>query len=226
MNRLQLIKSLVKKRNYKHYLEIGVFNGHILFRIPSTLKIAVDPSFRFTWLRKWGKTLLKPHNLRNRYYQKTSDTFFVEDACRIFDGKKIHIALIDGMHEYAYALRDVENTLQYLDDNGVIIMHDCNPVSADAAATFDEWQTKKPGTPWNGDVWKTIMHLRCNRDDIRVFVIDCDHGLGIITKGVPDDMLSFTPEQVEELTYAHLECNRDKWLNLKSVDYARTYFGI
>lgn len=76
MNRLQLIKSLIKKRNYKHYLEIGVFNGHILFRIPSTVKIAVDPAFRFSWLRKWGKILLKPHNLRNRYYRKTSDSLF------------------------------------------------------------------------------------------------------------------------------------------------------
>jgi len=226
MNRLQLIKSLIKKRNYKHYLEIGVFNGHILFRIPSTVKIAVDPAFRFSWLRKWGKILLKPHNLRNRYYRKTSDSFFLEDASRILNGKKIHIALIDGMHEYAYALRDVENTLRYLDDNGVIIMHDCNPVSADAAATFDEWKAKKPGTPWNGDVWKTIMHLRCSRSDVRVFVIDCDHGLGIITKGIPDEMLSYTPEQVGQFTYASLAGNRNEWLNLKSVEYAQAYFGI
>jgi len=226
MNRLQLIKDLIKQRNYQHYLEIGVFNGHIFFRVPARLKVAVDPAFRFSTLRKWGKTLLKLHNLRNHYYQKTSDRFFDEDAGQIFYRKKIHIALIDGMHEYAYALRDVENTLQYLDDNGVIVMHDCNPLSADAATSFVEWKKRTPGTPWNGDVWKTIVHLRSTRNDIRVFVVDCDYGLGIITKGVPDEMLDFSPNQIEKLTYTHLENNREEWLNLKSVEYAQTYFSL
>jgi len=227
MDRLKLIKGLIKKRKYRNYLEIGVFNGHILFRIKSKMKIAVDPAFRFTWSRKWGKILLNPNNLRNTYFEKTSDAFFGEDAERVFGtGRKVHIALIDGMHEYAYALRDVENTLRYLDDGGVIVMHDCNPITADAAVSFEAWNDKKSGTPWNGDVWKTIIYLRSMRKDIHVLVLECDQGLGIIMKGEPENMLNFTEEEIRSFTYDDLQRNRTAWLNLKPAEYARTFFGL
>lgn len=130
------------------------------------------------------------------------------------------------MHEYAYALRDVENSLQYLDEGGIIIMHDCNPTTADAAVSFEEWENKKSGTPWNGDVWKTIVHLRSTRQDVNVFVLNCDYGLGVVMKGKPENMLKFTPEEIQALTYADLERHRDEWLNLKPAEYAQTYFRL
>lgn len=33
--------------------------------------------------------------------------------------------------------------------------------------------------PWSGDVWKSIVHLRSIRPDLRVAVLDCDSGVGI-----------------------------------------------
>lgn len=226
MDRLSIIQSLMKHKGLKNYLEIGVFNGHIFFRIKSDFKVAVDPEFRFDKLRIFGKTLLNPKNIHNKYYSKTSDAFFEEDAPALLKDKQFDLALIDGMHEYDYALRDVENTLKYLSDDGVIIMHDCNPLTKAAACTFQEWKDRDFAGTWNGDVWKVILHMQSVRKDVNAFVLDCDHGLGIITKGKPEQSFDYSKEQIDKLTYEEFEVNRKKWLNLKPATYFYDYFKI
>ena len=226
MNRITLIQSLMKQKGLKNYLEIGVFNGHVFFRIESTFKIAVDPEFKFDALRKIGKTIINPYNLFNKYFSKTSDDFFAQDAGHLFAQNKINIALVDGMHEYAYALRDVENILNYLSDDGVIIMHDCNPATKEAGRTYEEWKAMGSSGQWNGDVWKAIVHLRTLRKDIDVFVLDCDYGLGIITKRKPENNLNFSLQQIKSFTYEDFNANRAQWINLKRADYSYEYFKL
>jgi hypothetical protein len=225
MDRQQVIHTLMRARKLKNYLEIGVFNGHIFFRIKSKFKVAVDPFFRFSTGRKIIKTLINPYNLYNQYFQKTSDDFFTQDAARVIGNRKIEISLIDGMHEYDYALRDVENTLQWLSQDGVIIMHDCNALSREANVSFADWKARNFTGTWNGDVWKTIMHLR-TRSDINVFVLDCDHGLGIITRARPEHVLSYTPQQIAAFTYEDFNKNRKAWINLKPPEYFYEYFRL
>ena len=222
MNRLDVIKTLLTQKKLKTYLEIGVENGHNFFRVQSPFKVAVDPAFAFDTLRRIGKTILNPYNLNNRYFEKTSDDFFAQDAATLFADKPIDLALIDGMHEYQFALRDVENTLQYLTDNGVILMHDCNPQNPDTAGSIDDWK----GHDWNGDVWKTILHLRSLHPGINVFVLDCDHGLGVVTKGRADTTLAFSATEIDNLTYADFDKNRATWLNLKPASYFYEYFKL
>jgi len=225
MNRLSIIKTLMQQKKLSNYLEIGVNNGHVFFRVNSTFKLAVDPEFTFDTARKIGKTIVNPYNIFNRYYSKTSDAFFEEDAPEVLSQKKVQLALVDGLHEYAFALRDVENTLQYLANDGVIIMHDCNPQTKEEAGTFEEWRVRGKGQ-WNGDVWKAVLHLRSTRNDINVFVLDCDQGLGIITKGKPENMLKFSQPEIRALSYEQLNDNRKTWLNLKPADYFFEYFGL
>lgn len=212
----------MRQKNLKNYLEIGVENGHIFFRIKSTLKVAVDPRFLFDFSRRLGKSIINPYNFNNQYFEKTSDAFFAQDAQRVFAAKKLQLALVDGMHEYQFALRDVENTLNYMQEDGVIILHDCNPQTAGAAGRFEDWETGE----WNGDVWRTIIHLRSQRPDLTVFVLDTDQGLGIVTRQKPTSMLDFTPAQIQALTYDELVRNRQKWLNLKPAAYFYEYFGL
>jgi hypothetical protein len=226
MDRLQIVQTLMKQKKLSNYLEIGVFNGHIFFKVKSNFKIAVDPEFRFDGLRKAGKVLINPYNLFNRYYEKTSDAFFGEDAPGLLENKKIDISLIDGMHEYAFALRDVENTLRYMSQDAVIIMHDCNPQTKQSSISFAEWKANNFEGVWNGDVWKAIVHLRSLRNDINVFVLDCDHGLGIITRKNPEHKLAFSQEEIARLRYEDLDKNRKPWLNLKPESYFYQYFGL
>lgn len=226
MDRQEVIQTLMKEKKLNNYLEIGVFNGHIFFRIRSTFKIAVDPEFRFDAARKIGKTIINPYNLYNHYYSKTSDAFFAEDAPSLLKDKKLEISLIDGMHEYEYALRDVENTLQYLSGNGVIVMHDCNPQTPKAASSFAQWKERNFSDTWNGDVWKVILHMRSVRNDIHAMVLDCDHGLGIITFGKSDAPFSYSKEEIASFSYEDLDANRQAWLNLRPAEYFYEYFGL
>ena len=227
MNRLLIIRELLKHKKFNHYLEIGVFNGHNFFRVKSTFKIAVDPYFRASALRRLFKTLLNPFNLYNRYFEKSSDDFFREDAPKVFADRMVDIALIDGMHTYDFVLRDVENTLRYLQPEGVILLHDCNPLTPEAACSYQDWERRDFKGVWNGDVWKIIVHLRSMRPDLNVFVLDCDNGVGVVTRRKHgSEMLGFTQEQISRLWYADFDANRKEWLNLQPPAYFYTYFGI
>lgn len=226
MSRLSVIKALIRHKKLKNYLEIGVFNGKVLFRVPSFSKTAVDPEFRFDGLRKLGKSIISPHNVFNRYFEVTSDDFFASHAARLYASKKIQLALVDGMHHYEFALRDVENILNFATEDTVIIMHDCNPANKQAASSFDEWKASNFAYQWNGDVWKAIVHLRSLRKDVTSFVLDTDHGLGIVVPQPNEQPLPFSQKDIQAMTYEDLDANRKEWLGLQSPSYFYEYFGI
>jgi hypothetical protein len=226
MNRLFFLKKLFRKKRFETYLEIGVFKGRVFFSVPAHKKIAVDPKFQFTASKKVKKFFRRVSNLWAKFYEKTGDDFFAEDAPTLFKKNKIDVCLVDGMHEYNFALRDIENSLKFLQKDGVVLIHDCNPLSKEASVSFEEYKNRGFVQDWNGDTWKAIVHLRSLRDDINVFVLDCDQGLGVVTYGEPESKLKFTQEEINSLTYERLNENRKEWLNLKEPSYFFDYFGI
>jgi hypothetical protein len=215
LDRTAAIRALMRTQGLRRYLEIGVFNGHVFFRICSRSKIAVDPHFRFGPARTLVKTIVNPYNLFNRYFEKSSDAFFEEDAPRVLGRDGVDVVLVDGMHEYEQVLRDVDGILLYLNPGGVIVLHDCNPQTAAAALPFAE---RVPG-PWNGDVWKAVVHLRSLRNDLDVFVLDCDQGLGLVRRGRPRTRLGLSAEHIRRLGYDDLATHRREWLGLEPPSY-------
>jgi hypothetical protein len=127
---------------------------------------------------------------------------------------------VDGMHEHSFAFRDVENALKYLNKGGVIILHDCNPKSAESTVPFDVWAANNRQFVWNGDVWKAIVMLRSTRPDLEIFVANTDFGLGIVTKGVQEP-LPYKKEDVQQMQFADLEAARVQLLNLKSIPFLK-----
>jgi hypothetical protein len=226
MNRLTVLRDLMRQRGLTNYLEIGVLNGHIFFRVRSRFKVAVDPHFAFGPVRKAGKLLLNPFNLFNQYFQKSSDEFFAQDAARVFARDRVQLALIDGMHEYEFALRDVENTLHHAAPECVILLHDCNPLTGEAACSFREWESRRFAGTWNGDVWKTILHLRSLRSDLTAFVLDDDQGLGVVVRRRNEQPLPYTKAQIRSFTYEDFDANREHWLDLRPASWFYEFFGI
>jgi hypothetical protein len=228
MQRKEVIQTLINSRGYQKYLEIGVFLGGNFFDIKAKEKVAVDPEFHYGLFKRLKRSFKRNNftNLPARSFKLTSDDFFEQEAAKLYPQKDLDICLVDGMHEYGYALRDVENSLKFLQKNGVIIMHDCNPATEAANVSFDEWKNRNYEGFWNGDVWKSVLHLRSTRNDINVFVLDCDHGLGVITFGQPESKLNFTEEQIRGLSYSDLANNRKEWLNLKDPSYFYQYFNL
>jgi glycosyltransferase involved in cell wall biosynthesis len=60
--------------------------------------------------------------------------------------------------------------------------------------------------------------MRALREDLRVFVLDCDYGVGVVTRGAPESRLSCSEEEIRALGYADLEARRTELLNLKPPD--------
>ena len=222
MNRVKAVQQALDGRMKPVYLEIGVEYGFVFRRIAAEEKIAVDPAFRLRWL---ADTKARA----THYFETTSDAFFANETA-FLEQRGIDVALIDGLHTYRQVVRDVENTLRYLRDDGVIVLHDCNPANASIAfpatsyADFraqNRWRNLLSLTlpPWSGDVWKAIVYLRSTRHDLRIAVLKCDFGVGIVRKGFPESRLSYSAAQIDALNYADLAADRDRLLNLQPPAY-------
>jgi hypothetical protein len=221
-NRIKAVRRALEGRVKPVYLEIGVSKGLAFRRISADEKIAVDPAFR---LSARSRSLADSKARVTHYFETTSDDFFANETA-FLEQRPIDVALIDGLHTYEQVVRDVENTVRYLKDDGVIFLHDCNPaleLIGRRAATWEDFVAQQKGPlvigVWSGDVWKSIVYLRSMRDDLRVAVLKCDMGVGVVRKGSPESRLSCSPAEIEALTYADLAADRKRLLNLKPPRY-------
>jgi len=184
--RYDIINYFIKKNNYKRYLEIGVRDGECFKNININYKDSVDP-------------VKGPYTT----FAMTSDDFFL----KLKGNFKYDIIFIDGLHLDYQVYNDIINSLKHLETNGTIICHDINP-------PFEICQRKEIIVPsWNGNSWKAFVKLRSEREDLEMYTIDTDWGLGIIKRGKQD-----TIKISGELYYALLEKNRKLLLNLITLE--------
>jgi Methyltransferase domain len=220
VNRIKAVQQALDGRTRRVYLEIGVSRGVALRRTTADEKIAVDPAFK---LSARSRRLAEAKAGAIHYFETTSDAFFANETA-LLEQHGIDVALIDGLHTYGQAVRDVENTLRYLRDDGVIVLHDCNPANASiacSASSLADFRAQNHwwNYNWSGDVWKAIVYLRSTRHDLRVAVLKCDFGVGLIRKGSPESRLSYSVAEIEALNYADLAADRERLLNLKPPKY-------
>ena len=213
MNRIDVIRAAVEATGAERYLEIGVKDGVCFHAIDVPTRVAVDPRFRFRRpLASRARTALHART-GSLYFPTTSDRFFERHARRLapFD-----VVFVDGLHTYDQAYRDVANALDVLGEGGVVVVHDCNPTSAAAAAPSLELAARTDGWAgeWSGDVYKAIVRLRA-RGDIRASVLDCDQGVAIVVRGAPEDRLRLTPTEIDGLDYGDLARDRERLLGLR-----------
>lgn len=182
MKRTDIINHLIKKNNYKRYLEIGVRDPESnLNLIDVEHKDGVDPAGRCN-------------------YPITSDDFFEQ----LDENVTYDIVFIDGLHLDYQVEKDITNSLKHLSEGGTIVMHDCSPIK-------EEHQVEEyvVGTTWNGTTWKAYVKFRMTDENLSMFVVDTDHGVGVITKG---SQTLFPKSDV--LDFKLLNENRKEILNL------------
>ncbi|QEC77634.1 class I SAM-dependent methyltransferase [Mucilaginibacter ginsenosidivorax] len=220
------IDVLKKKKKKVNYFEVGVQTGFCFFKIKADRKIAVDPHFIIKAKKKIKAYIKNLSNFNNKFFELTSDDFFEQKRDYIKKIGGIDVIFIDGLHLYEQVVKDIENSLKYLNKGGLILVHDCNPLSEPAAVrayTSEEAAAMVGSHPqwinqWNGDVWKAIVKLRSERKDLDIRVINSDHGVGIIRLGQPEKAFSFKDGEMDGLTYSDLDKNRETFLNLKSPE--------
>ena len=184
IKRTEIINTLIQRRNYKTYLEIGIHNGFNFRDVRCAVKVGVDPD---------PKTPAT--------YHVTSDEFFA-GGTHAFD-----IVFVDGLHHADQVLRDIENSLLLLNPGGVILCHDMLPKTE-----VMQIVPRQPGaaTCWTGDCWKAFVRMRI-RADLRMLTIPEEPmGLGVIQPGTQVPLI--VPES--DLTYANFVRSRNAWMNI------------
>ena len=195
--RYDLINYIAEQYDSNDYLEIGVNDGSCIRKIRIPNKDGVDPSPNSEL--GFGEPVPEIN------YQVTSDYFFDNYAYKKYD-----VIFIDGLHHAEQVDVDIQNSLKYLNDGGFILLHDCNPPE------YEIQLVPRQTGIWNGDVWKSIVKLRCTDPSLKINVIDTDWGVGLIKKGNSD---IYTKASLEEcLEWNYFDKNRDEVLNIISVD--------
>lgn len=191
MYRTEIINYLIEKNNYKNYLEIGVRNPNDNFnKINCDFKIGVDPN---------------PNS--NATFIETSDDFFLKNE------KKFDIIFIDGLHLCEQVIKDVENSLKFLNKNGTIVCHDCLPNN-------EEEQMRSPVVNfWTGDVWKAIAYFRMNQENLQIQVVDADFGCGIIRE---EKQKLFPKTDISNMNWEFFIKNRNNLMNVITVEQFKT----
>ncbi|MED5350422.1 MAG: class I SAM-dependent methyltransferase [Candidatus Thermoplasmatota archaeon] len=184
VRRFDIINYLVKNLNLKSYLEIGVNGGWTYDKIDIEYKECCDPVVHPDF---------DPQRLN---YHMNSDEAFSEIR-RL--GKKFDIVYIDGFHEKNQVFRDIINSLEILNENGVIVTHDCSPpnqLSADIRKS--------------GNCYQAIVKLKISRPEITLCVVNTDLGCGIISGSVERKGAKFSDNsKINEI----IEQNRDLFLD-------------
>jgi len=185
--RWDLINSYIKKYNFESFLEIGHARGIAFGKIDIAVKVSVDPDIT-----------------THPTYAMPSDDFFEK-----YDAK-YDIIFIDGLHEHAQVERDIKHSLAHLNQGGVIVMHDCHPVSEECQRHAFDY----PGGAWTGDCWKAFVKCRALLP-YEMYVWDHDWGCGVLDTNISRmSDVSQLPTIMADLTYADFVAHPE-WMNFK-----------
>ena len=189
--RWDLIEYLIKKNNYTNYLEIGCDQNQLFSKVIIDNKIGVDP--------------VSGGNIR-----KTSDEFFKEN------NGKFDIVFIDGLHTYEQVKKDILNSVNCLNENGIILVHDCMPDSLGKQAV------PRYKMQWNGDVWKAIVDLR-QKEDLDIYTCEMDQGIGIISKKKNSSLLSLN-KPIHKIKFKDYFDNYKEYMRVISLTELKKIF--
>jgi hypothetical protein len=183
--RYDLINYFIERYGYRSYLEIGCQDDKCFSRMECGHKVGIDPNR--------GGTL-----------KITSDNFFK------INREKFDLIFVDGCHWNEVAYRDVINSLNFLTRDGLIVMHDCNPLTANSCLR---------GGPLSihGDCWKALVMLKM-RKDLEIVTSEIDCGCAVIVNRESTDREFDFNLKLNELNFEMLNRNRRKMLRLRDVN--------
>jgi len=152
----ELMNRLITARGYTDYLEIGVQFGKTFLDVAAKTKDGVDPNFRFD--------TTSHANDANRFFEMTSDDFFLSDKVREYD-----LIFIDGWHSFHQAYRDFCNALLVCRPRGAIVIDDSVPGDVFSALPTQDMAIEARqlhglgdgpfSHAWMGDVYKVVLAI-------------------------------------------------------------------
>lgn len=183
--RYDVIKKIIEKKKYSSYLEIGCFEDETFNKINIDKKIGVDPN-------SGGNVRLTSDN----FFKINKDTF--------------DIIFIDGLHTFEQAKKDITNSLNILNKNGVLLLHDCLPQK------IRDQASPRAHEHWNGDVWKAIVECRTQKD-IDTYTCFADQGIGVIFKRPNHNILNLNYKNFKKIKFKDYYYNYKEYMSLIDV---------
>jgi predicted O-methyltransferase YrrM len=116
------IFQLVRCTGASSYLELGVSTGDMISSINDLGINIIGVDVNDNRIKKVGL-----------FYKMTTDEFF-----KIFNDK-VDIIFIDACHKIDFVLNDLKNSVNHLNENGIIILHDTDPKHKDLINSNGDW---------------------------------------------------------------------------------------
>ena len=184
--RQHIVQEIINLKKYNSYLEIGTFKDELFSKIICKKKVGVDPVS--------GGTI-----------RKTSDEFFS------INNDRFDCIFIDGLHYYHQVRKDILNSLETLNENGIILLHDCLPNN------HYEQAVPRCQMTWNGDVWKAIVECR-TKEIIDTYTCNADFGIGVILKRKNRKILNLGKQNFSKLKFEDYFYNYKNYMNIIEFD--------
>ena len=150
--RTDLLKYIVEQKNPSKYLEIGIQRGENYDAVKVPFKVGVEPF---------------PTRLQEGVLTLFSDQFF---EIKNPDYDSFDLIFIDGLHTEDQTWTDLINSLNRLNECGIIVMHDALPHNLEYTSMA-----------WCGTSYKAIMRA-AQTSGLIVKTWEKDHGCAVIIK--------------------------------------------
>lgn len=156
-----IINMYIKERKYTSYLEIGIQYGKNYKKIECDLKVGVDPE----------PLIDRSERDQLNIFYITSDDFF--QVCTM----KFDCIFIDANHSYEYITKDIKNAIKILNPNGVILLHDTQPINERSTVLYKNQNKNQYGEMHQAYI--TFTMLQALEKTFNCYIIPED-GIGVI----------------------------------------------
>lgn len=119
MDKAYLISQIAELTARKRYLELGLYDFSNLAEIAKVVESVVGVECKI-----WTRRIIE----NARIFEMTTDEFFAQNT------EKFDLIFIDADHCYDSVLKDLNNSLQCITDDGIILMHDTDPMDIEHTA--------------------------------------------------------------------------------------------
>ena len=205
-DRVEVINFILKRLNrVTSYLELGANDlDTVFYKVNSFQKISVGYE--------------EATSKNNPLYKMENDHFFnsLRDNQILHSDKKWDLIFINGFHLAGSLYSYVLSALDFIKEDGFIIIQGCNPPTEWHAREKGEYHLSPARFSWYGTAWKAFLKLRQSKT-LFSCCVDVDTGIGIISKKVPLGRLYSSDSNVF-FEFKDLNQNRKKALNLMTLE--------
>lgn len=207
-----IVNYLIDKYKYKYYLEISTPTTGCQYDLVKRTDITKEILYYL------GNPIQTDHKRTD--IDNTLICIDYELGLKKLLRSKYDIIFVDPYHSFEQSKKDIETAYNLLDDNGIIVIHDCCPETELITSPKMVSGTYVEGS-WFGLTYKAFIDFNQNNPMVQTYVVECDHGCGIIIKNRRRKTLytlptNLTLNDVSDINY--FTKNKKILVNLISVD--------